>query len=759
MNFKRINDLKLITKLTIAFVIIILITVVNGYIGYINLNKQKDTVHEIGNNILPSVHACLTLYQAETSVLCAERGVLNEDLRDMDVKNSIYASIGSAFKRAQTAWNIYAPLKKTHAEDSLWQKFVPDWKSWKEADAKVIALQKEIDGMLVQNNWKRNKKIDTSIADVNLLSDQALRKFDKAKISLKELVVLNKQKAAQFDKTAIASINSSKTFMLGTILLSMLLVIGFIPILNKIIAKPIKQLDKIANNIINGDYSTIQETKRKDEIGTLTHSFIYMIKKIKDEIALSKSFQRGINGAFFTADKDLKITYINQTACDMIDYSQKPEEIIDKLYVKDVFLRDSVTRKALNGEFITAEKVLIENHQGDMIPVLISTGPLEKNDGESNGIFAFFNDLRNLETDQKEYLKAQIAPIEAAVQKLVDGDFTAEIQIEEKAELYALGMNINRMMNVLNNTIGKVKNAIEATASAAEQISSSSEEMAAGAQEQTTQITEIAGSVEQMTKTILETAKNITEVSSMSEMASKSALVGTEKTENTKEGMNKIVKSSSETARIITSLTGKTDQIGEITLVINDIADQTNLLALNAAIEAARAGEQGRGFAVVADEVRKLAERTTKATKEIAETIKSIQQEVKDADHSMNEANKSVEEGMKLTEEVDFVLKDILNGTRSVSDLVNQVAATSEEQSSTAEIISKNIENINNVTHESASGTSQIARAAEDLTQLTFKLRELVNKFQLRNDSVKQNKIGIIENSNKEEKDNFAITY
>ncbi|MCU7514674.1 MAG: hypothetical protein HF300_19100, partial [Ignavibacteria bacterium] len=182
---------------------------------------------------------------------------------------------------------------------------------------------------------------------------------------------------------------------------------------------------------------------------------------------------------------------------------------------------------------------------------------------------------------------------------------------------------------------------------------------------------------------------------------------------------------------IVASLSKRTEQIGEITQVIDDIADQTNLLALNAAIEAARAGEQGRGFAVVADEVRKLAERTTKATKEIADTIMSIQLEAREADSSMNDAKQAVEEGMKLTEEVSEVLGEILGGARKTTDVVLQVAAASEEQSSAAEQISKNIEGISSVTQQSAAGTEQIARAAEDLNRLTVNLQGLVSRFKL----------------------------
>jgi methyl-accepting chemotaxis protein len=171
------------------------------------------------------------------------------------------------------------------------------------------------------------------------------------------------------------------------------------------------------------------------------------------------------------------------------------------------------------------------------------------------------------------------------------------------------------------------------------------------------------------------------------------------------------------------------DQIGEIISVIDDIADQTNLLALNAAIEAARAGEQGRGFAVVADEVRKLAERTTKATKEIAGMIKKIQVDTAGAVSSMEQGTGEVEKGKQLADRAGASLQEIVGVSQKVTDMVTQIAAASEEQSSASEQISKNVEAISKVTGETAQGTQQIARAAEDLNRLTEKLQELTSRF------------------------------
>jgi len=201
--------------------------------------------------------------------------------------------------------------------------------------------------------------------------------------------------------------------------------------------------------------------------------------------------------------------------------------------------------------------------------------------------------------------------------------------------------------------------------------------------------------------------------------------------EDTVAGMKKIALVVKQSAETVQELGRSSDQIGEIIGVIDDIADQTNLLALNAAIEAARAGEQGRGFAVVADEVRKLAERTTKATKEIAGMIKKIQLDTKGAVSSMEEGTKQVDEGIKMADKAGASLHEIVGISQRVTDKVSQIAAASEQQSSASEQISKNVEAISSVTSETAAGVQQVARAAEDLNRLTENLQQLLAKFNL----------------------------
>lgn len=334
---------------------------------------------------------------------------------------------------------------------------------------------------------------------------------------------------------------------------------------------------------------------------------------------------------------------------------------------------------------------------------------------------------------QSEYLSRHTGIILDEMEKFSRGDLTVTVKAENEGDNVALLFEgFNNSVTNINTLMHKVIDASESVSSASDEISASTEQMATGAAEQSSQTSEVARSVEQMVSTVHDTAKNSSGAAESANKSKSLAELGVQKVKISKTGMLKISESTEKTGAIVSSLAKKTDQIGEIALVIDEIADQTNLLALNAAIEAARAGEQGRGFAVVADEVRKLAERTTKATKEIAETIKSIQKEANDADRAMSEASGTVAEGSKITVELESVLNDILIGSEQLTRQIEQLAVAGEEQSSTAEEISKNIESINLVTEENSRSIEQIAKAAEDLNWLTNNLNSLVNEFSLR---------------------------
>jgi len=327
--------------------------------------------------------------------------------------------------------------------------------------------------------------------------------------------------------------------------------------------------------------------------------------------------------------------------------------------------------------------------------------------------------------------KVVIVPVGRVRDALRNADLHLRFNETARDEIGQMTRAFDGFVESLRNTLVQVQGTAHSVASASAQISSSTEEMAAGAQEQTSQASEVAGSVEEIARTIQENSQNASLAAKVAADARKAAQEGGAVVEGTITGMRRIADVVRQSAQTVRALGTSSDQIGEIISVIDDIADQTNLLALNAAIEAARAGDQGRGFAVVADEVRKLAERTTKATKEIAQMIRKIQGDTKDAVSSMEEGTRQVDDGIRLADKAGSSLQSIVGISQQVTDMVSQIAVASEQQASMSQQISRNVEAITTVTGETAGGTQQIARSADDLRRLAERLQKLMSTFQL----------------------------
>jgi methyl-accepting chemotaxis protein len=619
-------NLKIATKLSLAFSVLAAIAAFIGFVGYINLNALETNT--------------IVMYRNATAPL-QQMGEISTDFQRVRVNTRDLLLAETPEQAREFAENINRyraqitqkadEFEKTILSDEVRQAFEEFKESRKGYGEhlnmllKLSAAKQEKEGFLLLRGEMRTSANREMAAIEKLLK----MKDETARV----------RQEASVHEAGYAQSEMIVTCFLGVIMAGML---GWwIP---RLIGGPVKELADNAAKVAGGDLSVNVVQRSKDEVGELALSFNHMVAGIRD--------------------------------------------------AQDNLL---------------AEKAGVERKVAEAVAEIKT---------------------------KEEYLTHSIDRMMTAMDKLAQGDLRVRLEIERDDEIGRLFNGFNDSVNNIREMLVKVTEALGATASASSQISSSTEEMAAGAQEQTSQASEVASAVEQMSKTILETTRNANLAADTARISGVNAQEGGRVVLGTMEGMVRIAQVVKQSAETVQALGQSSDQIGEIVQVIDDIADQTNLLALNAAIEAARAGEQGRGFAVVADEVRKLAERTTKATKEIATMIKQIQKDTAGAVDSMNRGTEEVERGQALAEKSSASLKQIIEGSQKVVDVVTQVAAASEEQASASEQISKNIEAITSVTQESAAGTQQIARAAEDLNRLTSNLQELLGQFALGNETV-----------------------
>ena len=324
--------------------------------------------------------------------------------------------------------------------------------------------------------------------------------------------------------------------------------------------------------------------------------------------------------------------------------------------------------------------------------------------------------------------------IDEKIKQIAAGDLTSKIKISGVHKESEIGILIEQVNSLVDSLSGNVRGIISTSnslSSQSEQLNSSSKEFEKTIEQMREKASRIIESIKQMSIAIIEVAKNSSSSAQKAQETEKVVDYGTKSVQDVAREMKNIEKTVSAVSATITELGSSSEKIGEIIGVINDIADQTNLLALNAAIEAARAGEQGRGFAVVADEVRKLAERTTKATKEIESMVLSIQKSTEDAVKSMQGTKENVSKGTEVAQKSAEAISNINYLMARLKEMITQIAAASEEQSQTSEEISLSSEEIIKSQDNVASGSKQVAVSASELAHLASELVKTVNVFKI----------------------------
>ena len=481
-------------------------------------------------------------------------------------------------------------------------------------------------------------------------------------------------------------INTALISLAGAVVLVIVLMV----FIRRSVVTKVRCISEVSDRIRQGDYNAEFDICTSDELGNLSDNLRQMVATIRNNLEYNKSVLNGIILPFFVTDNQLRINYVNGPLRNILGKNE--DEILGNS-VEHAFQGSeagSVSAEVLRTGTSKAGRIEYTRSDGVVFPLRYEISPLKNADGDVVGAIGIMVDQTQEERDKARIVAQQDNLLQVA-NKVTD----------------VAGL-LSTSADDLNRRMGDLTKSMDSTSDRTSQV---------------------ATAMEEMNVSVIEVAKNASSVAESSGEANKVAQSGGEEMRATVEETRDLAQRAEQLAGSLNDLSEKAENIGRIINVINDIADQTNLLALNAAIEAARAGEAGRGFAVVADEVRKLAEKTMEATQEVEGAIASIQDSTRTAVQEMDDTRTRIESTADKAEESGKILQDIVQQSQQIADMVQSIATAAEEQSATSEEINASVSGINELSKTVSEGIQEASDSIRQVSEMANELSKMVEEF------------------------------